>query len=132
MAKKKIKSIKKKIKIKDQLEEIYMEEKITVKNLISNLQEVENKYSSIGYKKLEIEPICNGYGEDSREEYWLSGTRLETDEEYKRRIKKEIKQEERNQKRKKIKKEKEIKELQKLIKKYPKEMSKLNENIILQ
>ena len=113
---------KKKIEVTEQLEQIFIGDKITIKDLISNLQKMKNRHFSRGYKNLEIDIIYEGYGDDGYTEHWIFGTRLETDKEYERRMEKEIKQRERNQKRRETKEQQEIKELQKLMKKYPNEI----------
>jgi len=107
-------------RIEVRIEIIEMDEYLCGKigNVLDNLIEVRDKYQKEGYSDLEI--VHEWAGLDCTMDCYLYGTRMETDKEYNRRMKKENKEREDKKINAAVKKGKEMDEMQKLLKKYPK------------
>ena len=87
-------------------------------DLISILEKIKEENKKVGYSDLEIREAYIG---DGITEFYLYGTREETDKEYEKRMKKRRKKIEKNKQNKLEQKEKEIKRLKELMTKYPEE-----------
>ena len=110
-------------KIRERIKEItYIFDDGKLSYLINKLEEIKKESEELGYSDLEIDKeYCCDYYNDSKIEFYLYGTREETDEEYNKRMKKNKKKKEINKQNKVKQKGREIKRLKELMEKYPEE-----------
>ncbi len=113
--------MKKKKEIKVELEEVtWIFTDIFIVDLIDKIKSLEDKYVERNYYNLIIEREYGGRDSDS--EYYLYGSREETDKEYKKRMNVNKRKRENNKLIKERNKEKEVQKLKKLMEKYPEEV----------
>lgn len=96
-----------------------------IDDIISKLQSIKKDLAAKGYRNLEI-TLHTGH---ENVDYSITGKRIETDEEFKRRLKRQEAQKKARKVAREKKKERELAELARLKKKYEKKLSKINQKL---